>query len=113
MTDFHNAGGVPAVIKSLEGFLVDTQTVSELSIKEIANSAWVDTEIIPLYEKSEYTQAGLAVLYGNLAKDGCVIKTSGVAPECYEFEGYAKYSIVKRKLWRLWKGIKLKKEMSL
>lgn len=90
MTDFHNAGGVPAVIKSLEGFLVDTQTVSELSIKEIANSAWVDTEIIPLYEKSEYTQAGLAVLYGNLAKDGCVIKTSGVAPECYEFEGYAK-----------------------
>ena len=29
-------------------------------------------------------------MYGNLAKDGCVIKTSGVAPECYEFEGLAK-----------------------
>lgn len=90
MTDFHNAGGVPAVIKSLENFLVDTQTASGLSVKEIANSAWVDTEIIPHYEKSTYTQSGLAVLYGNLAKDGCVIKTSGVAPECYEFEGYAK-----------------------
>lgn len=90
MTDFHNAGGVPAVIKSLENFLVDTQTASGLSVKEIANSAWVDTEIIPPYEKSTYTQSGLAVLYGNLAKDGCVIKTSGVAPECYEFEGYAK-----------------------
>ena len=90
MTDFHNAGGVPAVIKSLENFLVDTQTASGLSVKEIANSAWVDTEIIPFYEKSTYTQSGLAVLYGNLAKDGCVIKTSGVAPECYEFEGYAK-----------------------
>lgn len=90
MTDFHNAGGVPAVIKSLENFLVDTQTASGLSVKEIANSAWVDTEIIPPYEKSTYTQSGLAVLYGNLAKDGCVIKTSGVAPESYEFEGYAK-----------------------
>ncbi len=90
MTDFHNAGGVPAVIKSLENFLADTQTASGLSVKEIANSAWVDTEIIPPYEKSTYTQSGLAVLYGNLAKDGCVIKTSGVAPECYEFEGYAK-----------------------
>lgn len=90
MTDFHNAGGVPAVIKSLENFLVDTQTASGLSVKEIANSAWVDTEIIPPYEKSTYTQSGLAVLFGNLAKDGCVIKTSGVAPECYEFEGYAK-----------------------
>lgn len=90
MTDFHNAGSVPAVIKSLENFLVDTQTASGLSVKEIANSAWVDTEIIPPYEKSTYTQSGLAVLYGNLAKDGCVIKTSGVAPECYEFEGYAK-----------------------
>ena len=32
----------------------------------------------------------MAVLYGNLAKDGCVIKTSGVAPECYTFEGTAK-----------------------
>ncbi|MBS5801566.1 MAG: dihydroxy-acid dehydratase [Brachyspira sp.] len=90
MTDFHNAGGVPAVIKSLENFLVDTQTASGLSVKDIANSAWVDTEIIPHYEKSTYTQSGLAVFYGNLAKDGCVIKTSGVAPECYEFEGYAK-----------------------
>ena len=32
----------------------------------------------------------MAVLYGNLAKDGCVIKTSGVAPECYTFEGTAR-----------------------
>lgn len=113
MTDFHNAGGVPAVLKSLfckksqngknpsfarevsrsDGgfnFLYDTQTVSGLTIQEIAESAWADENIIPPYEKSTYTQAGLAVLYGNLAKDGCVIKTSGVAPECYEFEGTAK-----------------------
>lgn len=95
MTDFHNAGGVPAVLKSLLGnsenrFLYNTPTVSGLTVYEIAKSAWSDENIIPSYEKSTYTQAGLAVLYGNLAKDGCVIKTSGVAPECYEFEGLAK-----------------------
>ena len=90
MTDFHNAGGVPAVEKSLEKFLIDTKTVSGFTVKEIAEISYADASIIPPYEKSTYTQAGLAVLYGNLAKDGCVIKTSGVAPECYEFEGVAK-----------------------
>jgi dihydroxy-acid dehydratase len=94
MTDFHNAGGIPAVEKSLveygKGLFLDTQTVSDLSSHKIAQLAWRDDEIIPEYDHSTYTQAGLAVLYGNLAKDGCVIKTSGVAPECYEFEGVAK-----------------------
>ena len=90
MTDFHNAGGVPAVLKSLKEFLFDTPTVSGLSVKNIADAAWADESVIPPYDKSTYTQAGLAVLYGNLAKDGCVIKTSGVAPECYEFEGSAR-----------------------
>lgn len=93
MTDFHLAGGVPAVLKSLVNStleIFDTKTVADLSIKEIANSAYSDEKVIPPYDKSTYTQAGLAVLYGNIAKDGCVIKTSGVAPECYEFEGIAK-----------------------
>ena len=90
MADFHNAGGVPAVIKSLEKHLTDTQTVSGISTKEIAKQAWKEDDIIPDYAKSTYTQAGLSILYGNLAKDGCVIKTSGVAPECYTFEGTAK-----------------------
>ena len=90
MADFQNAGGIPAVIKSLKKFLKDTQTVSGLTINEIAENAWADKKIIPEYEQSTYTQPGLSILYGNLAKDGCVIKTSGVAPECYTFEGTAK-----------------------
>lgn len=98
MADFHNAGGVPAVIKSLEKHLSDTQTVSGILIKEIAKQAWKEDDIIPDYDKSTYTQAGLSILYGNLAKDGCVIKTSGVAPECYTFEGTAKHLIAKKKL---------------
>ena len=90
MTDFHNAGGVPAVEKSLEKFLFDAKTVSGYTVKEIADNSYADENIIPPYDKSKYTQAGLAVLYGNLAKDGCVVKISGVASECYQFKGVAK-----------------------
>ena len=90
MTDFHNAGGVPAVLKSMKSLLVDTKTVSGLSLNEIADKAYIDEQIIPPYNKSSYTQAGLGVLYGNLAQDGCVIKISGVDPSCYEFEGSAR-----------------------
>ena len=85
MADFHNAGGVPALIQSLNNHLKLDKEITEFYKKVYRNK-----EIIPDYDKSTYTQAGLAVLYGNLAKDGCVIKISGVAPECYEFEGIAK-----------------------
>ena len=89
MADFHNAGGVPAVVNSLGDLLAETQTVSGLTNKTIAKDAYINTDIIPMYKNSKYTEAGLGVLYGNIAKDGCVIKISGVAPECYEFEGTA------------------------
>ncbi len=108
MTDFHLAGGVPAVLKSMgvkSGFtensvnleqenspalLEDIMTVSGLRLSEIADAAYADESVIPSYAMSSYTEAGLGVLYGNLAKDGCVIKISGVAPECYKFEGLAR-----------------------
>lgn len=84
MADFHNAGGIPALMQALNGHYEQTHNPADNNI------CYRNKEIIPDYDKSTYTQAGLAVLYGNLAKDGCVIKTSGVAPECYEFEGNAK-----------------------
>lgn len=92
MTDFHQAGGIPAVLKSLyEPVKLDnTLNVSGLKVSEICSSAYADETIIPKYDKSSYTQAGLGVLYGNLAKDGCVIKISGVDKDCYTFEGNAK-----------------------
>lgn len=83
MTDFHNAGGIPALMQALSPALQPPHAPRESCV-------YRNKEIIPDYDKSTYTQAGLAVLYGNLAKGGCVIKTSGVAPECYEFEGSAK-----------------------
>lgn len=98
MTDFHNAGGIPALMQALSfsprSLMESEELLSEQC--ELNNSGegckkvYRNKEIIPDYDKSTYTEAGLAVLYGNIAKDGCVIKTSGVAPECYEFEGIAK-----------------------
>ena len=91
MTDFHYAGGIPAVMQSLKDLLnKNTKNVSCLNIKDIIKNANADTNIIPPYDKASYTQSGLGVLYGNLAKDGCVTKISGIDPECYEFEGTAK-----------------------
>lgn len=93
MTDFHNAGGVPALIKTLVdanvGF-IDKDTVSGLKISEIAESAYVNTNLIHPYSEPFTTKPGLGILYGNLATDGCVTKISGIDPSCYEFEGVAK-----------------------
>ena len=93
MTDFANAGGIPGVLKTMYGHtpeIKDTKGVSGLKTSEIAKKAWVDHEIIHTLEKPLTTTAGLAVLHGNLAPDGAVVKTSGVAKECLEFEGIAK-----------------------
>lgn len=90
MTDFHNAGGVPAVMKSLKNELKNGITVSGLKTQEIIEKAWSDTSVIPEYNASSYSQAGLGVLYGNLAKDGSVIKISGVDEKCHVFEGTAR-----------------------
>lgn len=80
MADFHNAGGIPALMEAL----------NFPSRYPFLREVYRDKNIIPDYDKSTYTQAGLAVLYGNLAEDGCVIKTSGVDVDCYKFEGCAK-----------------------
>lgn len=92
MADFHYAGGVPAVAKSLASadLLSDAPTLSGCSVLELANKARIDTSIIPYYKDSKYTKAGLSVLHGNLAQGGCVIKTSGVDSDCYEFAGVAR-----------------------
>ncbi len=93
MTDFHNAGGVPALIKTLVDANVgfkDKNTVSGLTISQIAESAYVNTDLIHPYSEPFTTKPGLGILYGNLATGGCVTKISGIDPSCYEFEGTAK-----------------------
>lgn len=93
MSDFHNAGGVPAALKMIYGHteeLKNVQTISGLSVEEIAKNAWVDENVVKTYDNPIWDKPGLGVLYGNLAQDGAVIKISGVSEEVFEFEGIAK-----------------------
>ncbi len=94
MTDLDNAGGIPAVIKTIYGNIKemsDTKGVSGISISEIAKSdIWCDNEVIRPVDNPLTTNPGLAVLHGNLAPNGAVVKISGVEKECLEFTGKAK-----------------------
>lgn len=93
MTEFHNAGGVPALMKNLIDANIgvkDKKTVCGLSTFEISKDAFVNTDLIKTYDNPVTTKPGLGILYGNLAPDGCVTKISGIDESCYEFEGSAK-----------------------
>lgn len=93
MSDFHKAGGVPALLKTLIEAKVgikDKITVSGFNLEEISEEAYVNTDLIHKYDEPFTTKPGLGILYGNLAPNGCVTKISGIDPSCYEFEGVAK-----------------------
>ncbi len=90
MEDLDIAGGIPAVLKSLMSKVNDTPTVSGRSIKEIARQAVIyDNNIIRPLSKAYHKQGGIAILYGNLAPEGCVVKQSAVDETMMCFEGKA------------------------
>lgn len=92
MTDLHNAGGIPGAIKTIYGKTPEfknTKNVLGMSIKEIAQKAWVDEEVVKPFDKPITSNPGLGILRGNLAQDGAVIKISGVDESVFEFEGIA------------------------
>ena len=93
MTDFEHAGGVAGAIKTLYNNvpeLKNTKNVQGLTIEEIAKSAWVNNDVIRPVSDPITKNPGLAVLHGNLAPNGAVIKLSGVSADCLYFEGKAK-----------------------
>ena len=93
MTDFHNAGGIQALIKSLYGSIAefkDCKNISGAKISETVKDIWSDESLIRPTDKPVTTQPGLGVLHGNIAPDGAVIKISGVDESCYYFKGTAK-----------------------
>lgn len=93
MTDFDNAGGIPGVFKTLYGKCSEfknTKNVVGINISDIANSAWVDNNVIRPLDNPITNNPGLAILHGNLAPDGAVVKISGVDKDVFEFRGKAK-----------------------
>ncbi|RKY30833.1 MAG: dihydroxy-acid dehydratase [Candidatus Omnitrophota bacterium] len=90
MEDLDNAGGIPAVLKRLLPKLEDNLTVSGKRLKEIAKDAVIfDEDIIRPLGKAFHREGGIAILWGNLAKDGCVVKQSAIDRDMLTFSGYA------------------------
>ena len=93
MTDFHNAGGIQALLKTLYGNVSEfknTLSISGKKISELVQDVWIDESLIHTVDKPVTTQPGLGVLHGNIAPDGAVIKISGVDESCYYFKGKAR-----------------------
>ena len=94
MEDLCEAGGVYAVLKQLEPLgLLDTSvmTCTGRTLGEnIAHAVNRDERVIRPVSNPYSETGGIAVLKGNLAPDGCVVKRSAVAPEMLVHEGPAK-----------------------
>ena len=94
MEDLNEAGGVYAVLKELEAIgLIDTSVMTctgKTLGENIADAYNCDTEVIRTAKNPYSKTGGIAVLKGNLAPDGCVVKRSAVAPEMLVHEGPAK-----------------------
>jgi dihydroxy-acid dehydratase len=95
MEDINNAGGVSAVIAEISkrdgGFLdLDNPTVSDATMKDRVKKAKIkDTNIIHTIDNPYSQVGGLAILYGNLAKEGAVVKTAGIDANMRKFKGKA------------------------
>ena len=94
MEDLDRAGGVLAVMKELtKKGLLDTSVMTCTGKTMAENLEGVvnrDERIIRPVDSPYSTSGGIAVLKGNLAKDGCVVKQSAVAPEMMVHEGPAR-----------------------
>ncbi|MBR4978927.1 MAG: dihydroxy-acid dehydratase [Clostridia bacterium] len=94
MEDLDRAGGVYAVMNELtkKNLLhTDVLTVTGKTVGEnVANCKNLDTSIIRPIENPYSENGGIAVLKGNLAPDGCVVKQSAVSPEMMVHKGPAR-----------------------
>ena len=91
LEDLDWAGGIPALMKRLGKILHNNITVSGRKIFEIADSADVtDENVIRPFNKPYHKEGGIAILRGNLAPDGAVVKQSAVSQNMMKFEGTAR-----------------------
>ena len=91
MEDFYYAGGLPAVIKEMEGFLhKNAKTVNGKSLVENAQNVknW-NEEVIARAENPILTEGGIAVVKGNLCENGAVIKPSAASAHLLKHTGKA------------------------
>src|SRR5690606_28592981 len=94
MEDIDRAGGISAILKTLSrrpGLLhLDALTVTGRTLGEtLAHAEVIDTDVIRPLEAAYSPRGGLAVLFGNLAPRGSVVKAAGVSPAMMRFRGPA------------------------
>ena len=91
LQDLWAAGGMPAVLKIMQQDLnMATKTVSGGTLQDVADKAQVrNTRVIPPRENPHRPTGGIAVLRGNLAEGGCVVKQAGVNENMMHCKGPA------------------------
>ncbi|MBU1726147.1 MAG: dihydroxy-acid dehydratase [Candidatus Omnitrophica bacterium] len=91
MEDLEYAGGIPAVLKRLKSRLNNTITLSGKKIFSIADSAEIyDEDVIRPFDQAYHKEGGLAVLFGNIAPNGAIVKQAAVSPKMMRFSGKAR-----------------------
>ena len=94
MEDINRAGGVSAVMKEMSrrdngALFLDNLTVTGESMAKRIEGAFIKDEMVIHTLENPYSKVGgLAILFGNLAREGCVIKTAGITG-AREFSGRA------------------------
>lgn len=94
MEDVHRAGGIPAILNEIQwgtGMLhFDRPTVTGKSLGESIQGCDIkDEDVIRRYDNAHSKRGGLAILFGNLAPKGAVVKVGGVGEAMMKFEGPA------------------------
>jgi dihydroxy-acid dehydratase len=95
MEDVHRAGGVPAILNEIASvgntLHLDRMTVTGRTLREsIADATIKDHEVIRRRENAHSPRGGLAILFGNLAPKGAVVKSGGVSQVMRQFSGLAR-----------------------
>jgi dihydroxy-acid dehydratase len=91
LEDLHLAGGMPAVLQRLGERVQESLHVSGTDIRQIARSARPEGDhVVRTVENPLRPEGGIAVLGGNLAPEGAIVKQSAVSEDMLQFEGVAR-----------------------
>ncbi len=91
MEDLHWAGGISAVLARLKDSIQDNPTVSGKRIKALISAVdYIDDNVLRPLKRPHHKEGGIAILKGNLAPLGAVVKQSGVSSAMMRFSGRAR-----------------------
>ena len=92
MEDVHRAGGIPAILNEIKDVLhLDRITVTGSTLRDSVKDARVkDSQVIRSRSDPHSPKGGLAVLFGNLAPDGAIVKAGGVEEKMKRHSGPAR-----------------------